>query len=298
MPDRRRLLPALALCALACGLAGCSASSGSSNVMGGTGGATAGGASGTGATSSGGTGAATGGTGAGAGTGGLVGLKDGGEPPPPECGDTLPAVIRDFTEAHPDFQSFLGGVQQGLVQTKLGNDKKPVYAHPGATANTSGPQAFVQWYNDVPGVNMTLATSITFQETSPGVFLYDNPAFFPIENQGFGNGPPPGFLQPPIHNYLFTTEIHTLFTYEGGETFTFRGDDDLWIFINDTLAIDIGGVHGPSEQSIDIDTEAAKLGISKGGTYPMDIFHAERHTVDSNFRIETTIACFTPIDVK
>jgi fibro-slime domain-containing protein len=27
----------------------------------------------------------------------------------------------------------------------------------------------------------------------------------------------------------------------------------------------------------------------------MDIFHAERHTVQSNFRIETSIACFQPV---
>jgi fibro-slime domain-containing protein len=26
----------------------------------------------------------------------------------------------------------------------------------------------------------------------------------------------------------------------------------------------------------------------------MDIFHAERHTTQSNFRIDTTIACFIP----
>ncbi len=34
------------------------------------------------------------------------------------------------------------------------------------------------------------------------------------------------------------------------------------------------------------------LGLTLGETYPMDIFHAERHTNESNFRIETTIQCF------
>ena len=37
------------------------------------------------------------------------------------------------------------------------------------------------------------------------------------------------------------------------------------------------------------------LGITPGGTYPLDVFHAERHTDESNFRIETTIECFTPL---
>ena len=34
------------------------------------------------------------------------------------------------------------------------------------------------------------------------------------------------------------------------------------------------------------------FGIQLGKTYPMDIFHAERHTSQSNFRINTNIQCF------
>src|SRR5262245_20625852 len=32
-----------------------------------------------------------------------------------------------------------------------------------------------------------------------------------------------------------------------------------------------------------------------GGPYPLDVFHAERHTNESNFRIETTIDRFVPL---
>ena len=54
----------------------------------------------------------------------------------------------------------------------------------------------------------------------------------------------------------------------------------------------LGGLHPSLSQTIDLDTQAAALGIAPGNTYDMDIFHAERHTVNSNFRIETTIDCF------
>jgi fibro-slime domain-containing protein len=36
--------------------------------------------------------------------------------------------------------------------------------------------------------------------------------------------------------------------------------------------------------------------LTVGGTYPLDVFHAERHTDRSNFRIETSIECLQVIE--
>jgi fibro-slime domain-containing protein len=209
-----------------------------------------------------------------------------------QCGDKLTAKVRDFRETHPDFEHFVGGGLQGIVEQQLGSDQKPVYAHPGATTQTTGPTEFAQWYRDEPGVNLPIPYEFQFTKQPNGSFLYDNQDFFPIDNQGFGNGPI-AFLLP--RNYLFTTEIHTKFSYKGGENFTFRGDDDLWVFVNGRLVIDLGGSHAPQEATADFDALAATIGLVRGSTYPMDIFHAERHTVGSTFRIETTIDCFTPV---
>jgi fibro-slime domain-containing protein len=150
--------------------------------------------------------------------------------------------------------------------------------------------SFDQWYNTVPNVNQEIMGEITLVETPPdsGVSVYDTKAFFPLDNQGFGNTP------SQSHNYHFTTEIHVKFTYAAGQKFTFRGDDDLWIFVNGKLALDVGGQHQALLGVIDFDAQAATLGITAGNSYPMDIFHAERQTVESNFRIETNIKCFVP----
>ena len=40
---------------------------------------------------------------------------------------------------------------------------------------------------------------------------------------------------------------------------------------------------------------AAELGITPGETYPLDLFHAERHTTQSNFRIQSSLT-FTNCD--
>lgn len=198
----------------------------------------------------------------------------------------LPVRVRDFKKTHPDFERYLtDAVTPGLVQPTLGSDGTPVYAAAGATSCTTSPADFATWYHDVPDVNLAIPVTLTLLETNPGVFVYDSSAFFPIDGQGFGDE---GFA----HNFSFTTEIHTVFEYQGGETFTFRGDDDLWLFINGKLAIDLGGLHQPATATVNLDAQAAALGLTRGIRYAMDIFQAERHTTQSNFRIETTIGCF------
>ncbi|MCC6521063.1 MAG: fibro-slime domain-containing protein [Polyangiaceae bacterium] len=204
------------------------------------------------------------------------------------CTGILPARIRDFSASHPDFEDFTGNdAYLGLVESTLGPDGTPVYASPGATPQTTGPAEFAEWYHDTPGVNVAIPITIQLVANGNGQFVYDNSAFFPVDGQGFGDEGNP-------HNFHFTTEVHTIFSYQGGEVFTFTGDDDLWLFINGELAIDLRGLHPQLSRTIDLDALAPTLGISIGQSYPMDIFHAERHTTESNFRIQTTIQCFLP----
>ena len=58
------------------------------------------------------------------------------------------------------------------------------------------------------------------------------------------------------------------------------------MFINNQLVIDIGGVHKAETASITVDT----LGLTPGQIYPFDMFQTERHTTQSNFKAETTLA--------
>ena len=87
------------------------------------------------------------------------------------------------------------------------------------------------------------------------------------------------------HNYSFAMKISAQFKYIKGQYFEFRGDDDVWVFINNRLVVDIGGCHNPVERAVDLDT----LGLIEGREYPFHIFFSERNSNGSNFKMRTSI---------
>jgi fibro-slime domain-containing protein len=226
---------------------------------------------------------------------------NGGSGTSPDNCSGLYGVVRDFrmnstTNGHPDFENAIAE-DRGIVEPTLGSDGKPVYAHPdGTTQTTHGRAYFDEWYRDVPDVNRSYLVGLHFVTNGNvltfGACVVDNgladagiasSSYFPLDNQGYGN-------QNYGHNFSFTTEIHTAFTYNGGETFTFQGDDDVWVYIKDQLVIDLGGVHEQRTGSVNLDEQASKLGLVKGEIYPLAVFNAERHSGESNFRLDTTLA--------
>lgn len=160
-----------------------------------------------------------------------------------------------------------------------------------STGGITSSESFYSWFNDVLGTNLSKPLDITLVKQSNGAYVFDSTVdpvykalggFFPIENELFGN---PG--GSPNRNFHFTFELHTEFQYVAAEnqTFTFRGDDDVWVFIDGKMVIDIGGIHSAVEQQIDLN----RLGLVDGENYKLDFFFAERHRTQSNFRITTNL---------
>lgn len=195
----------------------------------------------------------------------------------------LEGRVRDFSSSHPDFEGPIGR-DPGIVADRLGSDGKPVYVG-GTEGTTSGRANYDQWYRDTPGVNLGADIELPLEpiDEEASFFVFDDPDFFPIDRSLLGN-------EGRDHNFHFTLEASATFLYQGGEIFRFRGDDDVWVFINRRLAIDLGGVHSRLEATVDLDDAADELGLVLGERYEIHLFFAERHTDQSTFTIETSIA--------
>ncbi|MEO1469693.1 MAG: fibro-slime domain-containing protein [Pseudomonadota bacterium] len=203
----------------------------------------------------------------------------------------LPATIRDFTAVHPDFaptRPFEGfGLTPGAVEARLDSDRKPAAAFDAGSAprSFSTPGNLAQWYRDVPGVNLSDTIALLLQEGG-GVTSFADDTFFPIN--GRLQADDQEFLGVSS-NFYFTVEVEGFITIDEGDTFTASSDDDLWLFVDNQLVLDLGGAHGEVDGTVTFSAGLlAALGLMSGETTRFKLFYAERNVAQAVLAFETT----------
>jgi fibro-slime domain-containing protein len=190
-------------------------------------------------------------------------------------------------------------VEAGMVSSKLDDQYLPV-ATGGSLLENRGVNSenFKRWFNQVEGKSKSYAGTMNLSYNSEtGSFEYKSENYYPLDDitmksDEFGNR---------AHNHLFTLNLGVPFQalLNGREKFVISADDDTWVFVGDTLVLDMGGVHDTISGNFIINEDGevyasvngedlafTGVKLKSGESSIVRIFHADRNGISSEFNLD------------
>jgi len=202
-----------------------------------------------------------------------------------------------------------GGLQQGIIKDHLGSDGLPIPTYETTTASKNAgidyqsrgvvghdpvvsSDNFYRWFHEVSGKSTKYNKEITFtRDGNTNRYIYGGRQIFPLDDVETATQKLLG------HNFHFTASLNVpiKISASGNERFDFSGDDDVWVFLNGQLVLDIGGVHSAVDGYFTINADGTvtsvvdkrivnnyNLGLERGDVVDLSFFYAERNTSEAN----------------
>ncbi|CAH3017812.1 unnamed protein product [Porites evermanni] len=197
-----------------------------------------------------------------------------------------------------------------------------------AISNSSTTDSFSQWFRSDSLRNRHYQEKLELQkqlETDSNgntVFRHYNDKFFPVDGRGFGAQGQRDCNTNALRNYGFTAAVRTTFNFNGTEMFAFSGGEELWVYIDKKLVVQIftdptsanspcrtvslagaagggsivpeGGtvVGGKCQVSGSLPSETVSLTLRKNEPYHLDVFIAERYKCNSHILFQASGVSF------
>lgn len=203
---------------------------------------------------------------------------------------TVTATVSYYTlsPSDPDANQNIDGLVTNEVRPTLGPDGLPVLnSGPGCTAPCYANGGSVNTIHDVNGANEITYWSpiynsnVSYEGSTAVTLPYDDPTLFPPEGNGSSDA-----------NGLQTAVISTVLTVPTTETvsFTVGADDDAFVYLNNQLVCDLGGVHPNAS------TGCSSM-VMAPGSYALNVFYADLHAVAASldFAVDTANVTGSPV---